>query len=89
MSDKDLLAYIVQLEKLLEEREQKIRELREELAVTDKLLNDRSEIIKLIPPCPQHGDDCLPNAREWIEMNKRARMFADGIQLAPLWRTHK
>lgn len=40
--------------------------LREELDITDKLLNSQYELIDLIPPCPEHGSRCLPHAMEWV-----------------------
>ena len=37
-----------------------------ELDVTDKLLDARNEVIDMIPECPAHGAQCLPNAKGWI-----------------------
>lgn len=52
-------AYTRALEKL-------VLELREELAITDKLLEARNEVIEAIPHCPDHGGQCLPHALIWV-----------------------
>ena len=33
----------------------------------DDLLDDRRALLKLIPVCPVHGDECSAHAREWIQ----------------------
>ena len=40
------------------------------LAITDKLLDARNEVLDLIPECPMHGPQCLPHAQEWIEKTR-------------------
>lgn len=49
-------------------------DLREELTITDMLLNSRTEsrdrLLDAIPPCPVHGNRCVPYALEWIERAK-------------------
>lgn len=40
--------------------------IKEELAVTCKLLEDRDRVLKAIPECPDHGP-CVPHAIEWIK----------------------
>jgi len=47
-----------------------LKQLRDELAITDKLLNTRNETLALIPECPVHGPQCQPHMREWIEKAK-------------------
>ena len=47
-----------------------INDLREELAITDKLLKARQNVIDAIPPCEVHGTGCLPGAMEWIKRAK-------------------
>ena len=42
----------------------------EELSVSDKLLEDRLELLKAIPPCVAHGDQCIPHAMEWVNQVK-------------------
>ena len=36
------------------------------IRAVEHLLEDRSALLKLIPACPVHGDECSPHAREWI-----------------------
>lgn len=43
-----------------------VRELREELAVTAKLLADREQLLKAVPERAAHGP-CVPHAIEWVE----------------------
>ena len=50
-----------------------IRELQEELDVTDKLLKERDKVMEAIPPCPWHGHQCVPHALLWIEKQKPAK----------------
>ena len=44
----------------------KCEDLKQELEVTDKLLNERQKVLDAIPECPIHGS-CIPHAIEWIE----------------------
>ena len=44
-------------------------DLKHELEVTDKLLNERQRVLDAIPECPSHGK-CVPHAIEWIEEMK-------------------
>lgn len=48
------------------------QQLREELDVTDKLLEQRERLLRAIPECPEHGAGCVPHALEWIERAKAA-----------------
>ncbi len=41
--------------------------LKEELRITDALL---VKVMGAIPPCPEHGAQCVPHALSWIEMAK-------------------
>ena len=43
-----------------------IKEMREELHVTNALLDARNALIAKIPGCKEHGPGCLENAKEWI-----------------------
>lgn len=45
--------------------------LRQELEVTDRLLQERDRLLRAIPECPVHGA-CVPHALEWV---KRAKML--------------
>jgi hypothetical protein len=54
----------------IEALEQQVRALREELAVTDKLLEARDALIRAIPPCEAHGDQCVSHALEWVSKVK-------------------
>jgi len=42
---------------------------KEELKVTDLLLEERQRVLDAIPECPSHGS-CVPHAIEWIEEMK-------------------
>ena len=44
-------------------------DLKHELEVTDKLLEERQRVLDAIPECPSHGK-CVPHAIEWIEEMK-------------------
>lgn len=44
----------------------------QELKNVEKLLDIRSQIVKAIPQCPEHGD-CLPYALSWIESSSAIR----------------
>ena len=41
--------------------------LKEELDLTDRLLENREQVLRAIPECPIHGSDCVQHALEWIE----------------------
>ncbi len=47
----------------------RIEELEAELAVSDKLLEDRTKLLEEIPHCVVHGL-CMPHALEWISQAK-------------------
>lgn len=47
-----------------------VAQIEEELAVTDKLLRERDRVMEAIPPCPIHGNQCVPYALAWIEEQK-------------------
>ena len=53
--------------------------LKEELIVTDQLLNERNKLLDMIPICPDHGDGCVPHAIEWVirykELNNYLKHF--------------
>jgi hypothetical protein len=44
--------------------------LQEELEVTDRLLEERNQVMEAIPACPAHGNQCVPHALDWIEWQK-------------------
>jgi hypothetical protein len=44
-------------------------DLKHELEVTEKLLNERQRVLDAIPECQSHGK-CVPHAIEWIEEMK-------------------
>lgn len=50
----------------------RVSELEEELAVSDKLLRHREYLLQAIPGCPEHGNECVPHALDWIESAKLA-----------------
>jgi len=53
--------------------------LREELRVTDALLEERQRVLDAIPECPCHGP-CVPHALEWIEKAKKIMQANAGGQ---------
>ena len=42
----------------------------EALEITTKLLEERTRLLKAIPPCEVHGTECVPHAIEWVEKVK-------------------
>ena len=44
-------------------------DLKHELEITDKLLEERQRVLDAIPECKVHGS-CVPHAIEWIEEMK-------------------
>ncbi len=52
------------------------------MAVTDqKIIESRNKVLQAIPPCPAHGNECVPHALEWIAGHKNiafALLVADG-----------
>lgn len=47
-----------------------VAELTEELAVVNKLLDERNRVMDAIPPCPEHGPQCVPHAMQWVSTMK-------------------
>jgi hypothetical protein len=31
------------------------------------LIDERDRLVEEIPPCPQHGKQCVPHAIDWIK----------------------
>jgi hypothetical protein len=48
-------------------RADRIEALEEELRLTDKLLESRDQVLKVIPACLDHGHSCVPHAIEWVQ----------------------
>lgn len=62
----------------LAEAEKHIKELEEELKLSDELLEDKKKLLKAIPQCVAHGP-CVPHALEWIAQVKTlAKVIVDG-----------
>lgn len=53
------------------EQDQEHVDLQEELRITDKLIEERNRVMEAIPPCPNHGSQCVPHALEWVEAHKK------------------
>ncbi len=53
----------MEIERLQAENE----ELRRALEVDEQLLNTRNRVIDAIPPCPEHGPQCISHCLEWTE----------------------
>jgi len=54
----------------IEAMEKRVAELKEELLVAEKLLEQRQRVLNAIPDCPTHGANCVPHAIEWIHQAK-------------------
>ena len=65
----------------------RIEELSRELAVSDKLLEERNRVLRAIPGCDAHGDQCVPHALEWIEDALRAAKSAERTSEPVAWRS--
>ena len=53
----------------VEGEETELEKLRDDLRVTEALLEERQKLLDAIPECPLHGK-CVPNALLWIEKAK-------------------
>jgi len=60
---------IIQAGNTIDELKKEIKELKEELEVTDSILNERQKLLDAIPECPTHGK-CMPHALDWIKKMK-------------------
>lgn len=49
-----------------------VAELREHIEVDEKLLRHRAELLAAIPPCAEHGAECVPHAIQWVEWAKES-----------------
>lgn len=59
-------------------------QLERELAVTDKLLEERNRVLKAIPGCKAHGEQCVPHALEWIAEQLAAPRESKGESAQPV-----
>lgn len=50
-----------------------VNQLREELRVTDQLLAERNRLLKVVPACLTHGEECVSSAIEWVERQRSVR----------------
>ncbi len=48
-----------------------LAEVRHELELTEKILEQRQRVLDAIPECDVHGE-CVPHALEWIEKAKES-----------------
>jgi hypothetical protein len=49
-----------------------IDELRSLAIAQEYLLVGREQLLAAIPPCPLHGEGCVPHALEWIAQVRKA-----------------
>lgn len=57
----------------------------EQLAVAQgQLLDARNVLLRAIPGCKAHGDECVPHAIEWVERMKWVERMAGAGACAPL-----
>jgi len=54
----------------IEQLHERIKQLEAELNVTDKLLEERNQVMNEIPECESHGRQCVPHAIEWVKKAK-------------------
>lgn len=47
--------------------EERIAELTEIERLDDARIADLERVVRAVPPCPLHGNLCIPHALEWIE----------------------
>jgi hypothetical protein len=47
--------------------------LKENLRITEALLDERERVLRAIPECPAHGAACVPHALEWVERMRGLR----------------
>ena len=52
-----------------------ITDLRNELRVTNELLNSRMKVMAAIPECELHGSNCVRHAIEWINDAKKVMLI--------------
>jgi hypothetical protein len=72
--DKRLKAMIpVEWRQIVEALEHRVRELQNALETTETICDERTRVLHAIPPCPVHGQNCVPYAVEWVEMRKLER----------------
>lgn len=62
IEEPDRMSFTRFLRSILEQKDQ-------EIVVTEKLLCDRSDVLKMIPECKEHGF-CLPHCENWIGIQK-------------------
>lgn len=55
-------AALVKIDQLKAENE----ELKKNVHYSDQIIETRNRLLKLIPPCPVHGEECVPHAMEWV-----------------------
>lgn len=69
LTESMILNAMRELKKYLTSTVSNCADLKQELEVTDKLLNERQRVLDAIPECKSHGK-CVPHAIEWIEEMK-------------------
>jgi hypothetical protein len=42
-------------------------------------LDDHERLLDLIPSCPEHGDHCLPYARQWVKKVKALTLHTSDL----------
>lgn len=36
------------------------------MCLLNRLVDSSRELLHLIPECPDHGNECIPHAKEWV-----------------------
>lgn len=42
-------------------------ELKQSVFYSDQIIETRNRLLRLIPPCPMHGEECVPHAQDWVQ----------------------
>lgn len=53
-----------------EARELTLEEYRAWVRADERLLESYSRLLNVLPPCPIHGQGCVPHAIEWVKQMK-------------------
>lgn len=56
-------ALLAEFHQLKAENEQ----LKQNVFYSDQIIETRNRLLKSIPPCPMHGDECVPHAQDWVQ----------------------
>jgi hypothetical protein len=61
------LAQAQHMPQMLKAKDEHIAELEQEIRISEKIIEERNRLLNDCPPCPVHGEGCVPHAREWLQ----------------------